>query len=109
MRLALLAVVVCLSGFLAPAGASAADYASAGGKLTLRVNGGAVELLDGGGNVVATDAPGAYWVIQGADGVDDTLTVRNPDGGIVPAQVTFAGGGGGGVDALHVTGGRADT
>src|SRR4051794_9094680 len=108
MRLALLAVVVCFSGFLAPAGASAADYASAGGELTLRVNGSEVQLVRDGA-VVATDVPGADWVIQGADGVDDTLTVRNPDGGIVPAQVTFAGGGGGGVDALHVTGGRADT
>src|SRR3954451_7274135 len=109
MRLAALAVVVCFSGFLAPAGASAAGYASSGGDLTLRMTGGSVELLDGGGSAVATDAPGADWVIQGVDGVDDTLTVRNPEGGIVSAHVQFAGGDGGGVDALHVIGGRADS
>src|SRR3954447_8437284 len=104
-------VLPCVAFLLAlviPSSASAATYASPGGELTLRTAGQAVELVRDG-NVVASDARGADWVIAGADGVDDTLTVRNPDGGIVPAHVTFAGGDGGGVDALHVTGGRADT
>src|SRR3954447_22678331 len=103
-------VLPCVAFLLAlviPSSASAATYASPGGELTLRTAGRSVELVRDG-SVVASDARGADWVIAGADGVDDTLTVRNPDGGIVPAHVTFAGGGGGGVDALHVIGGRAD-
>src|SRR4051812_38473844 len=104
-------VLPCVAFLLAlvlPSSASAATYASPGGELTLRTAGRSVEVVRDG-NVVASDARGADWVIAGADGVDDTLTVRNPDGGIVPAHVTFAGGDGDGVDALHVTGGRADT
>src|SRR4051812_41968737 len=108
MRPGALAAVLLAVVLVAPAGASAAGYASPGGELTLRTNGASVELRDAHGNVVASDAPGADWVIQGTDGADDTVTVRNPDGGIVPARVMFDGGDGG-YDVLKATGGRADS
>src|SRR4051794_29756118 len=101
----LVALVLALA---LPASASAAGYASPGGDIELRMHGETVELLRGG-EVVASDAAGAQWVIQGADGVADTLTVRNPDGGIVPAHVTFAGGDGAGIDTLKVGGGQSDS
>ena len=105
MRRSFLAALVL--ALAVPASASAVGYASPGGDIELRMRGETVELVRDG-NVVASDSSGADWAIQGADGVDDTLTVRNPDGGIVPAHVTFAGGDGAGVDALNVVGGRSD-
>jgi hypothetical protein len=99
------AVLVCL--VLGPSAASAATYASGGGDLTLRVSGSEVQLVRDG-KVVATEVPGGDWVIQGADGVDDTLTVRNPDGGLLPGHVQFDGGDRG-YDVLKVTGGQADS
>src|SRR5215212_4277191 len=104
-------VVAALAAFVflvTPAAASAAGYTSTGGDLELRLNGSTVELVRDG-SVVASEAPGASWTIHGADGVADTLTVRNPDGGIVPARVAFSGGDGEGVDALRVIGGGSDS
>src|SRR5215212_8777775 len=95
-------------GLLLPAAASAATYESPGGDVELRLNGQSVELVRDG-DVVASDATGADWVISGADGVADTLSVRNPDGGILRAHVTFDGGDGDGVDALNVVGGMSDS
>ena len=97
------AVVLAL---LVPSSASAAGYSSPGGELELRMAGGQVELVRDGA-VVATAAPGADWTIEGPPDIDDTLTVRNPDGGILPADVDFDGGAGG-FDTLNVRGGRSD-
>src|SRR5215217_4785929 len=85
-------LVALLLGLLLPAGASAATYESPGGDVELRLNGQSVELVRDGA-VVASDA----------------LTVRNPDGGILRAHVTFDGGDGDGVDALNVVGGMSDS
>src|SRR5438094_967636 len=106
MRCGLLAALVLALAL--PASGAAAGYASPGGNIELRMRGETVELVRGG-EVVASDSAGAQWVIQGSDDADDTLTVRNPDGGVVPAYVTFAGGDGAGVDTLKVVGGRSDS
>ncbi|MDX6534762.1 MAG: hypothetical protein QOF68_2506, partial [Gaiellales bacterium] len=106
MRQVVLAALVL--ALILPVSASAAGYSSAGGDLELRASGSTVELVRDG-HVVASDTAGADWVIQGADGVADTLTVRNPDGGIIRGHISFDGGDGDGVDTLKLSGGRADT
>src|SRR3954454_15629259 len=104
MRCGLLAALVLALAL--PASASAAGYASPGGNIELRMRGETVELVRGG-EVVASDSAGAQWVIQGSDDADDTLTVRNPDGGIVRPHRTFAGGEPPGGPALTELGGQA--
>src|SRR3954447_16873826 len=106
MRLGAFTLFVALALLLAPP-AWSATYASPGGDLDLRLNGSTVELVRDG-SVVASDAPGADWTIQGADGVDDALTVHNPAGGVLKSHVSFDGGNGG-FDVLNVGGGKADT
>jgi hypothetical protein len=108
MRAARVAVGVAAALLILPSAASAASYSSPGGDLVLHAQRGSVELLRDGA-VVASDAPGASWQIQGADGVADTLRVENPDGGVLPAHVTFTGGDGAGVDSLELVGGHADS
>src|SRR5215213_6554527 len=102
-----LALVVAAVALALPTTAAAADFASPGGDLELRASGATVELLRA--DAVVESAPaGAEWNIRGADGVADTLIIRNPEDGIVPARVKFAGGDGDGVDALRIVGGRSD-
>lgn len=108
MRAARVAVGVAAALLILPSAASAASYSSPGGDLVLRAQRASVELLRDGA-VVASDAPGATWQIQGANGVADRLTVQNPEGGVLPAHVTFAGGDGDGVDSLDLVGGHADS
>src|SRR5687767_285286 len=102
------ALAAACFALLFPGAAHAASYQSAGGDLELRQSGSTVELVRAGG-VVASDAAGAPWVITGADGVADTLTIRNPDGGILAARVDFDGGDGAGIDTLRLRGGRSDS
>jgi Ca2+-binding RTX toxin-like protein len=98
VRASVLAAAAVLA-LLVPATASAASY-------ELRVRDGQVELVRDG-HLVATGAPGAHWAVRGTADVDDTLTVRNPDGGLVPAHVTYSGGDRG-FDSLVVAGGRSE-
>ena len=86
-------------------------YSSPGGsasELTVRLNGGTIEIVDTGTGVVQDSRPLAGAtdvVITGSDGEDDTLTV-DLMGFTLP--VTFHGGSGGN-DSLELTGGSFTT
>ncbi len=98
---------VALALLLPSAAQGAVTIHSTGGSIEMKQVGDDVQVLLNGAPIDSRP-PGADYVIQGADGVADTLTITNPEGGLLPVHVSYNGGSGAGIDTLNFAGGRSD-